>query len=105
MVHCGRKELVNSLFRAGVSLPVRPFSRVFFVCIFSASLPNSSRLSTLSERLKQANSGETTTKRTQLSADDWRQGGKLSDYSHKITKSSKWTAVIGYAHDRATIMQ
>ena len=43
-----------------------------------------------------ANSGEsreTTMKRTQFSADD--------DYP--ITKSSNWTAVIGYPRDRATI--
>ena len=29
--------------------------------------------------------------------------GKLSDYSYPITKSSNWTAVIGYPRDRATI--
>ena len=28
---------------------------------------------------------------------------KLSDYSYPITKSSNWTAVIGYPCDRATI--
>ena len=28
---------------------------------------------------------------------------KLSDYSYPITKSSNWTAVIGYPRDRATI--
>ena len=69
-VHRGRKELVKSLF-TGVPSPVRPFSHVFFFCIFSAPLPNSSRLSTLSERLEQAHSRDTTIKRTQLSADDW----------------------------------
>ena len=30
---------------------------------------------------------------------------KLSDYSYPITKSSNWTAVIGYPCDHATIMQ
>ena len=30
---------------------------------------------------------------------------KLSDYSYPITKSSNWTAVIGYPRDRATITQ
>ena len=29
---------------------------------------------------------------------------KLSDYSYPITKSSNWTAVIGYPHDRTTII-
>ena len=29
----------------------------------------------------------------------------LSDYSYPITKSSNWTAVIGYLHDRAIITQ
>ena len=28
---------------------------------------------------------------------------KPSDYSYPITKSSNWTAVIGYPRDRATI--
>ena len=28
---------------------------------------------------------------------------KLSDYNYPITKSSKWTAVIGYPRDRTTI--
>ena len=28
---------------------------------------------------------------------------KLSDYSYPVTKSSNWTAVIGYPRDRATI--
>ena len=28
---------------------------------------------------------------------------KLSDYNYPITKSSNWTAVIGYPRDRATI--
>ena len=28
---------------------------------------------------------------------------KLSDYSYPISKSSNWTAVIGYPRDRATI--
>ena len=31
------------------------------------------------------------------------RAGKLSDYSYPITKSSNWTAVIGYPGDRATI--
>ena len=30
---------------------------------------------------------------------------KLSNYSYPVTKSSNWTAVIGYPHDRATITQ
>ena len=30
---------------------------------------------------------------------------KLSDYSYPITKSSSWTAVIGYPSDRATVTQ
>ena len=30
---------------------------------------------------------------------------KLSDYSYPITKSSNWTAVIGYPRDHATITQ
>ena len=30
---------------------------------------------------------------------------KLSDYSYPITKSSNWTAVIGYPCDHATITQ
>ena len=29
---------------------------------------------------------------------------KLSDYSYPVTKSSNWTAVIGYPRDHATIM-
>ena len=28
---------------------------------------------------------------------------KLSNYSYPITKSSNWTAVVGYPRDRATI--
>ena len=31
------------------------------------------------------------------------RAAKLSDYSYPITKSSNWTAVIGYPRDRATI--
>ena len=31
------------------------------------------------------------------------RAAKLSDYSYQITKSSNWTAVIGYPRDRATI--
>ena len=31
------------------------------------------------------------------------RAAKLSDYNYPITKSSNWTAVIGYPHDRATI--
>ena len=33
------------------------------------------------------------------------RAAKLSDYSNPITKSSNWTAVIGYPRDRATITQ
>ena len=33
------------------------------------------------------------------------RAAKLSDYSYPITKSSNWTAVIGYPRDRATITQ
>ena len=31
------------------------------------------------------------------------RAAKLSDYSYPITKSSNWTAVIGYPRDRATV--
>ena len=31
------------------------------------------------------------------------RAAKLSDYSYPITKTSHWTAVIGYPRDRATI--
>ena len=31
------------------------------------------------------------------------RAAKLSDYKYPITKSSNWTAVIGYPRDRATI--
>ena len=31
------------------------------------------------------------------------RAAKLSDYGYPITKSSNWTAVIGYPRDRATI--
>ena len=31
------------------------------------------------------------------------RAAKLSDYSYPITKSSNWTAVIGYPRDHATI--
>ena len=30
---------------------------------------------------------------------------KLSDYSYPITKSSNWTAVIGYPHNHDTIAE
>ena len=33
------------------------------------------------------------------------RAAKLSDCSYPITKSSNWTAVIGYPRDRATITQ
>ena len=33
------------------------------------------------------------------------RAAKLSDYSYPITKSSNWTAVIGYPRDRATVAQ
>ena len=33
------------------------------------------------------------------------RAAKLSDYSDPITKSSNWTAEIGYPRDRATITQ
>ena len=31
------------------------------------------------------------------------RAAKLSDYSYPLTKSSNWTAVVGYPRDRATI--
>ena len=31
------------------------------------------------------------------------RAAKLSDYNYPITKSSNWTAVIGYPRDRVTI--
>ena len=31
------------------------------------------------------------------------RAAKLSDYNYPVTKSSNWTAVIGYPRDRATI--
>ena len=31
------------------------------------------------------------------------RAAKLSDYSYPVTKSSNWTAAIGYPRDRATI--
>ena len=33
------------------------------------------------------------------------RAAKLSNYSYPITKSSNWTAVIGYPRDRAAITQ
>ena len=82
-VHCGRKELVKSLF-TGVPSPVRPFSRVFFACCSPAApLPYSSRLSPLSERLEQ-----TTINRP----------GRFSHFwTLKVSAYSRWALIRGWA--------
>ena len=52
--------------------------------------------------IRVTSSGETTIKEPSSVQMIDARAAKLSDYSYPITKSSNWTAVIGYPRDRAT---